>query len=623
MSTRNYKPSINASLKPIYLRLLVFIFLIADISAQKLCKFSSGPTFKPNNESIFIQNFSAAKCLKVEGFGILPNSNVVLEECTYWKTATKDQKYQFETNSLNKTFIKMNPGNGEDFCLTITKGSSLKNVQCSPMSFDQSWTVKPVQGQPGQFLIEQYSSKKCLKPVSSSTGSKVQLSPCNSHQTEQIWKFCKKQIRNSEKCKFEIQKRKNAFSVFPFFMPQRMNNYLTSEHFASTVHANCFFIREKLAAPTFEIVDGSLVVLPEVEVKKPDDGDGDTSVQDPVAVITSPNKTVVVDPVTSKESSEYMPNNMEKENEGSQGAPTEEQQSVGEEVELNSGNDAANLDLLDLLAGPSERVKIGAFSRRRKHRKVFVFEAPEERPPIVVEKGEGCKLVEIPSIEAQINKRPYSDLVRLHRLIFGKPGSHEEIKTNLKLFSGFTFGIASDEYQKKKDALLMMNEIVRDVLCDCLAMDKSGEKNCVAENIMNFLMKPTGAVFKQPSAEEEDSKAVIEKDNGNSADVAESDSTVASEEQVSQESNVSVATPEKLAAKKRAKTAASKPRKAKPKKEKENKPLKDQDKEKPAQRKRKGFNAPTTDKPKPPKQIKSKSKLTDKNDKSASAASIE
>ncbi|CAL8101457.1 unnamed protein product [Orchesella dallaii] len=176
--------------KWIFYSTLMFMGFIAEISSQKLCEFSSGPTTKPSNESIFIHNFSAGKCLKVEGFGILSNSNAVLAECTYWKTATKDQQYQLGNNSLNKTVIKMNPANGEDYCLTIAKGNELKNVHCDSINSDQSWTLKPVQGHPGQFLIEQYSSKKCLKPQTRSTGSKIQLSPCNSHQTEQIWKFC-------------------------------------------------------------------------------------------------------------------------------------------------------------------------------------------------------------------------------------------------------------------------------------------------------------------------------------------------------------------------------------------------------------------------------------------------
>jgi hypothetical protein len=85
--------------------------------------------------------------------------------------------------------MKQDAGLNETFCLT-TKHGNLLNGDCQSKNFDQNWTFKPVKSQKGWFTIEQYSSKKCLIPKGRSTGSGVELTPCNTYQTEQIWKVC-------------------------------------------------------------------------------------------------------------------------------------------------------------------------------------------------------------------------------------------------------------------------------------------------------------------------------------------------------------------------------------------------------------------------------------------------
>lgn len=104
--------------------------------------------------------------------------------------ASKDQQFQLVSNSMQKYALRQDAGRGEYYCLTTTySDSSLKSTLCNSNKLDQSWTLKPVQGHHGQFLIEQFSSKKCAKPKTRATGSAIQLATCNAFETEQIWKI--------------------------------------------------------------------------------------------------------------------------------------------------------------------------------------------------------------------------------------------------------------------------------------------------------------------------------------------------------------------------------------------------------------------------------------------------
>lgn len=103
---------------------------------------------------------------------------------------SKDQQFKIITNDMNKITFQQDAGRGSMYCL-ITGGSSddLKNTLCNTKNLGQSWSLKPVKGQTGQFLIEQFSSKKCLKPKTRATNSVIQLANCNAYETEQIWKI--------------------------------------------------------------------------------------------------------------------------------------------------------------------------------------------------------------------------------------------------------------------------------------------------------------------------------------------------------------------------------------------------------------------------------------------------
>ncbi|XP_021968440.1 uncharacterized protein LOC110863439 [Folsomia candida] len=170
-----------------FIKTLVLVqFCVVGGHGQKLCNFSESAK---TNVPSFIQNFSTSKCMRVSGFGFKPASKVLIDECSYWNKATTDQKFTLVNSTLNKVLLKTDAGNNDSYCLT-TKYDNLLTDTCQSLNFDQNWTFKPVSGKKGWFLIEQYSSKKCLIPKSRATGAGVELLPCNSYQTEQIWKIC-------------------------------------------------------------------------------------------------------------------------------------------------------------------------------------------------------------------------------------------------------------------------------------------------------------------------------------------------------------------------------------------------------------------------------------------------
>lgn len=68
-------------------------------------------------------------------------------------------------------------------------------------------------------------------------------------------------------------------------------------------------------------------------------------------------------------------------------------------------------------------------------------------------KGSGTPLSEIPLIEASIRGCKPMDLKTLHYACFGRVGGVAEVRSNLRKFSGFSFGRDSEEYGKRVQAL--------------------------------------------------------------------------------------------------------------------------------------------------------------------------
>ncbi|CAL8101460.1 unnamed protein product [Orchesella dallaii] len=426
-------------------------------------------------------------------------------------------------------------------------------------------------------------------------------------------------------------------------------------------------------------VSGSSIILSELAVSKDevsDENAADATASsspieglDPIPVIL--NAAEVPETTESAQSTAVLDLGLQKNFQ--QGITNVEGTDIADENELKDGkqdqsNGFMDFDLLDLIANPAERVKSDTMRRKRKQVNLFVISVPEEKPPMVVANGQGCQLGEIPSIETQINKRPYSDLVRLHRFLFGKGGSQEEVKNNLKLFSGFPFSKESDDYKKKREVLIKMNEIVRDILCDCLTLSKEYATEIMDENLMSFLLKPasTSEALKLPLAvtaelnetrravapEQVESAAATSKQGESAAATSkqgestaapsmQGDSITASEqgdstgtsckhgeltansEQTESLSGTSsqeepVAKPKKqgkakAATPRKPKVSAAKPDQVETKpaagKPRKVKPKSDKENSKPVKdppkRKRKGFMAPVTDKSQPAKKVKS------------------
>ncbi|CAL8071352.1 unnamed protein product [Calicophoron daubneyi] len=112
------------------------------------------------------------------------------------------------------------------------------------------------------------------------------------------------------------------------------------------------------------------------------------------------------------------------------------------------------------------------------------------------EEGKGQELGEIPLIEASIRKTAPIALKPLHLMIYGRPGSAHEIRSNLRKFRGFSFAPSSVEYTKKASHLSQRsNSDLRDAL-RILNLEVSGTREQMASRLMDFLMLPTSAVVK-------------------------------------------------------------------------------------------------------------------------------
>jgi len=112
--------------------------------------------------------------------------NFLIREAT-----SLDQHFKFTNGSFNNTLnLKTLGGTGNYYCAS-TKYDDLNTKTCQSQSYDQHWVLKPVRSNAQHFLIEHYGTRKCLVPKARRNGSPITLAPCNSYQTEQIWKLCK------------------------------------------------------------------------------------------------------------------------------------------------------------------------------------------------------------------------------------------------------------------------------------------------------------------------------------------------------------------------------------------------------------------------------------------------
>lgn len=104
--------------------------------------------------------------------------------------------------------------------------------------------------------------------------------------------------------------------------------------------------------------------------------------------------------------------------------------------------------------------------------------------------GNGIALGDIPRIDASISRFKNDDLKLLHRLLFKTPGKTTMIKKNIKKFNGFDFEKDSDEYMKKLSSVQKFEVKQLKSVCEMLDLEKKGNKEEIAERIVEFLIEP-------------------------------------------------------------------------------------------------------------------------------------
>ncbi|VUZ44270.1 unnamed protein product [Hymenolepis diminuta] len=123
-------------------------------------------------------------------------------------------------------------------------------------------------------------------------------------------------------------------------------------------------------------------------------------------------------------------------------------------------------------------------------------EAKEKALDEILAKGSGTPLGEIPLIEASIKKCKPVDLKVLHYACFGRAGTVNEVRSNLRKFNGLPFDAKSDEYAKREAAL--NKKPVREVqeALRHLHLEVSGPRAQIVTRLLEFLLKPEASVVK-------------------------------------------------------------------------------------------------------------------------------
>ncbi|CAH8583130.1 unnamed protein product [Heterobilharzia americana] len=112
------------------------------------------------------------------------------------------------------------------------------------------------------------------------------------------------------------------------------------------------------------------------------------------------------------------------------------------------------------------------------------------------EGASGTALGEIPLIEATIRKVKPVDLKVLHLIIYGRPGSMSEIRSNLRKFRGFGFELGSEQYEKKSTYIQQRSSSDLRETLRILNLEVTGSREQLASRLLEFLLKPTASSVK-------------------------------------------------------------------------------------------------------------------------------
>ncbi|XP_067456491.1 protein DEK isoform X1 [Thunnus thynnus] len=144
------------------------------------------------------------------------------------------------------------------------------------------------------------------------------------------------------------------------------------------------------------------------------------------------------------------------------------------------------------------------------------FQAPKQREKLKIGDGSGDKLGDIPRTGYQINKMKPADLKPLHAILFDRPGKMATIKKNLRLFNGFPFDAASEQYTKKREKLLKSSNFTNSklkVVCTVLDLEKKGTHSDLVDRILTFLAAPKNSGKRLPVKKKKKSKKKLSGDD--------------------------------------------------------------------------------------------------------------
>jgi hypothetical protein len=147
-------------------------------------------------------------------------------------------------------------------------------------------------------------------------------------------------------------------------------------------------------------------------------------------------------------------------------------------------------ELLSLAVGKSMKPK--ADKRKIIKPERISLATPKPTPKeIIIRKGKGSKLADIPNVAMLLAKFKSSDpvITLAHRIIFGTPGRTQTAKKHLREFSGFVY----DEDFKRENLIAKLSlKLVPSLreLSSLFCLDKSGSKEELVDRLVAFLEKP-------------------------------------------------------------------------------------------------------------------------------------
>ncbi|XP_018618369.1 protein DEK [Scleropages formosus] len=110
--------------------------------------------------------------------------------------------------------------------------------------------------------------------------------------------------------------------------------------------------------------------------------------------------------------------------------------------------------------------------------------------PVKIEEGRGTKLGDIEQVAYYIGRMKADELKPLHKILFNRPGAAASLKKNIRQFSGFTFDVNSDGYNKKREVVKRHTMAGLKSICKILDLETSGNHSVRVDRIMNFLLNP-------------------------------------------------------------------------------------------------------------------------------------